>query len=196
MKKFLFFVFVALTIGLSSGCVDPKRSVKDGVEKVVVKPSMDSFFKDFQENYADWYETKEGQDSLRKAFEERMLNDIEFAKVAASYRTDYDMIGSIFASESMFPYKKNDGEYGEVKAFKLGYKIPLKKPLYNGEKKIGIQYEIINLIPSTEENHKKPYIENANDVKIFSPFINKSFDDAIDLGTYFLANVNDQDTIK
>lgn len=195
MKNLLFFIIAVLMLSLATECVDSNRSVKDGVKKIVTKPTMEFFFKKFQEGYPDWYESKEGKDSLKKAFEERMLNDIEFAKVAASYRTDNNITGSIFASESISPYKKNDGEEGEVKAFKFKYDIPLKKPLYTGEKEIGIQYEIISLIPSTEENHKKPYITNINDCKKFDPYIESRYADAIDLGSYIIANTNDRDSL-
>lgn len=146
------------------------------------------FFKEFQENNDGWTKTTEGHQKLAKAFEEKMTSDAEFAKACASYNMESQYgSNSLRRSESISSYNKEDGEEGEVKAFDVVFEIPLIKPLYNGQKTIDVKFEIISFIPSTVEEHWRPYVKNANYCSTFDPYQKNSYDGALDLGCYVIA---------
>ena len=91
-------------------------------------------------------------------------------------------------SESIAPYSKKNGEEGEIKAFDFIIKVKLIKPLYNGQKEISVKYEIISSIPSTVEEHWRPYVKNANYSNTFDSFLKNSYDATINLGCYIVAD--------
>ena len=121
---------------------------------------VDEFFKDFQEKNVDWTKTTKGHKKLITAFKNKITTDIQFAKACASYNTKSEYDNSIATTESIYSYSKDDGEEGEIKAFDFVIDVKLVKPLYNGQKEISVKYEIISTIPSTTEEHWRPYIIN------------------------------------
>ena len=54
------------------------------------------------------------------------------------------------------------------------------------KKTISVKYEIINTIPSTIEEHWKPYIENVNYCGTIDSFLKNTYDDTLDLGCYIV----------
>lgn len=153
---------------------------------------VDNFFKEFQKANVDWTKTKKGQKKLAQAFKNRITTDIKFAKACASYNTSSEFDNNILYSETIAPYDKKDGEEGEFKAFDFVIKVNLIKPLYNGQKYISVHYEIISTIPSTIEEHWRPYVENANYCSVFDTFLKRSYDATIDLGCYLITFKDDK----
>ena len=149
---------------------------------------VDKFFIDFQKKNDGWTKTEKGHKKLVDAFKKKITTDIEFAKACASYNTTYEYANSITISESIARYDKNDGEEGEIKAFDFVINVQLIKPLYNGQKTISVKYEIISLIPSTVEEHWKPYIKNVNYCNTIGSFLKSSYDGTLNLGCYIVAN--------
>ena len=149
---------------------------------------VNSFFQEFQKNNDAWMKTTEGQNKLVKAFEEKMTTDVEFAKACASYNTHshYDMGFPVRDSGTISAYDKADGEEGEIKAFDMVISIDLIKPLYNGQKEIRVKYEIISTIPSTVEEHWRPYVDNVNYCSKFNTFLKNKYDATLDLGCYIV----------
>ena len=150
---------------------------------------VDAFFQDFQEKNDGWTKTTAGHKKLAKAFKEKFVSDLEFAKACASYNTEYQYVDNpIVISESIAPYSKKNGEEGEIKAFDFIINVKLIKPLYNGQKEISVKYEIISCIPSTVEEHWRPYVKNANYSNTFDSFLKNSYDATINLGCYIVAD--------
>ena len=147
---------------------------------------VDAFFKDFQEKNDGWTKTDAGHKKLVKAFEEKMTTDIEFEKACACYNTTYEYSNPIKDSESISAYSKDDGEEGEIKAFDFVIDVKLIKPLYNGQKEITVKYEIISTIPSTIEEHWRPYVEKSNFCSTFDPFQKNSYNGTLDLGCFLV----------
>ena len=54
------------------------------------------------------------------------------------------------------------------------------------KKTISVKYEIINTIPSTIEEHWKPYIENVNYCGTIDSFLKNTYDGTLDLGCYIV----------
>lgn len=180
--------FVACQSGSQKGVQSDMDSVAvvdvDGAEKTEI---VDAFFKEFQERNEGWTKTEAGHKKLVEAFKSKITSDVEFAKVCASYNTEYQYVDNpITASESISSYDKEDGEEGEIKAFDFIVDVKLIKPLYNGQKSIKVKYEIISTIPSTIEEHWRPYVENANFCDVFSPFLKNKYDATLDLGCYII----------
>lgn len=205
MKKIMIVLTVLLSCIFISSCQSPKGNelqevthrdsvLVDSLDSVYLdslqfaylgyNPNIiDNFFKDFQEKNDGWIKTYKGHKKLVAAFKKKMTTDIEFAKACA------DNTGwCIVASESIAPYEKNDGEEGELKAFDFVIDMPLIKPLYNGQKKIKVKYEIISAIPSTVEDHDEPYIKNVNYCSTFDSFLKNSYDATLNLGCYIITN--------
>lgn len=113
-----------------------------------------------------------------------MTSDIEFAKAIASYSAESEHNNRIRKDDSISPYSKEDGEEGEIKAFEFVIPVKLIKPLYNGQKEIEVSYEIISTIPSTIEEHWRPYTQNVNYCATFSPYFNTNRDGMLNLGTF------------
>ena len=149
---------------------------------------VDNFFKNFQEKNDGWTKTEKGHKKLVAAFKKKITTDIEFAKACASYNTSLEYDNSIANSESISSYNKDDGEEGEIKAFDFVIDVQLIKPLYNGQKTISVKYEIISTIPSTVEEHWKPYIKNVNYCSTFDSFLKNSYDGTLNLGCYIVTN--------
>lgn len=83
-------------------------------------------------------------------------------------------------------FNQDDGEEGEIKAFDFVINVDLIKPLYNGQKKISVKYEIISTIPSTIEEHWRPYVEKANYCSTFDSFLKNGYEATLDLGCYIV----------
>ena len=149
---------------------------------------VNNFFKNFQEKNDGWTKTEKGHKKLVAAFKKKITTDIEFAKACASYNTSLEYDNSIANSESISSYNKDDGEEGEIKAFDFVIDVQLIKPLYNGQKTISVKYEIISTIPSTVEEHWKPYIKNVNYCSTFDSFLKNSYDGTLNLGCYIVTN--------
>ena len=147
---------------------------------------VDAFFKDFQEKNDGWTKTEAGHQKLVEAFKQKITTDIQFAKACACYDTKYEYTNSIQASETISSYTKDDGEEGEIKAFDFVINVDLIKPLYNGQKKISVKYEIISTIPSTIEEHWRPYVEKANYCSTFDSFLKNGYEATLDLGCYIV----------
>ena len=149
---------------------------------------VNNFFEDFQEKNDGWTKTEKGHKKLVAAFKKKITTDIEFAKACASYNTALEYDNSITDSESISSYSRDDGEEGELKAFDFIIDVQLIKPLYNGQKTISVKYEIISTIPSTVEEHWKPYIKNVNYCSTFASFLKNSYDGTLNLGCYIVTN--------
>lgn len=147
---------------------------------------VDAFFKDFQEKNDGWTKTEAGHQKLVEAFKQKITTDIQFAKACACYDTEYEYTNSIKASETISSYSKDDGEEGEIKAFDFVINVDLVKPLYNGQKTISVKYEIISTIPSTIEEHWRPYVEKANYCSTFDSFLKNGYEATLDLGCYIV----------
>lgn len=205
MKKIVIVLTVLLSCIFISSCQSPHGKVTHR-DSVVVDPLdsvywdsiqvanlgyhpdiIDNFFKDFQEKNDGWIKTEQGHKKLVAAFKKKMTTDIEFAKACAN--NTFSGRGIVY-SESIAPYKKNDGEEGELKAFDFVIDMPLIKPLYNGKKTIYVKYEIISAIPSTVEDHDEPYIKNVNYCSTFDSFLKNSYDGTLNLGCYIITNLS------
>ena len=206
MKKII--IVPAIMICFISSCQSPKGnklSVEEYQDSALVEEYQDSvpvdyaeldgnqtivnnFFKNFQEKNDGWTKTEKGHKKLVAAFKKKITTDIEFAKACASYNTSLEYDNSIANSESISSYNKNDGEEGEIKAFDFVIDVQLIKPLYNGQKTISVKYEIISTIPSTVEEHWKPYIKNVNYCSTFDSFLKNSYDGTLNLGCYIVTN--------
>ena len=156
------------------------------VEEAPKKYIVDAFFKDFQEKNDGWTKTVEGHKKLADAFKEKFVSDLDFAKACATYNTIYKHSAPIRRSSSITSYSKKSGEEGEIKSFDFVIDVDLIKPLYNGQKKISVKYEIINTIPSTVEEHWKPYVKNANYSNVFDSYLKSSYDATLNLGCYII----------
>ena len=206
MKKII--IVPAIMICFISSCQSPKGnklSVAEYQDSALVEEYQDSvpvdyaeldgnqtivdnFFKNFQEKNDGWTKTEKGHKKLVAAFKKKITTDIEFAKACASYNTSLEYDNSIANSESISSYNKDDGEEGEIKAFDFVIDVQLIKPLYNGQKTISVKYEIISTIPSTVEEHWKPYIKNVNYCSTFDSFLKNSYDGTLNLGCYIVTN--------
>ena len=206
MKKII--IVPAIMICFISSCQSPKGnklSVEEYQDSALVEEYQDSvpvdyaeldgnqtivdnFFKNFQEKNDGWTKTEKGHKKLVAAFKKKITTDIEFAKACASYNTSLEYDNSIANSESISSYNKDDGEEGEIKAFDFVIDVQLIKPLYNGQKTISVKYEIISTIPSTVEEHWKPYIKNVNYCSTFASFLKNSYDGTLNLGCYIVTN--------
>ena len=206
MKKIM--IVPTMMICFISSCQSPKgnnSSVEEYQDSVPVEEYQDSvpvdyaeldgnqtivnnFFKNFQEKNDGWTKTEKGHKKLVAAFKKKITTDIEFAKACASYNTSLEYDNSIANSESISSYNKDDGEEGEIKAFDFVIDVQLIKPLYNGQKTISVKYEIISTIPSTVEEHWKPYIKNVNYCSTFDSFLKNSYDGTLNLGCYIVTN--------
>ena len=206
MKKII--IVPAIMICFISSCQSPKGnklSVEEYQDSALVEEYQDSvpvdyaeldgnqtivdnFFKNFQEKNDGWTKTEKGHKKLVAAFKKKITTDIEFAKACASYNTSLEYDNSIANSESISSYNKDDGEEGEIKAFDFVIDVQLIKPLYNGQKTISVKYEIISTIPSTVEEHWKPYIKNVNYCSTFDSFLKNSYDGTLNLGCYIVTN--------
>lgn len=194
MKKLLFGTLTIVSLTLVGCDTSTRNSNLDSasVEEVAVineSPAIvEEFFTKFQEGNDGWTKTEEGQKKLVKAFEEEMKSNIEFAKAVASYETEYQYSTKIRKDDSISSYEKEDGEEGEVKAFEFIIPVKLIKPLYNGQKEIEVSYEIISMIPSTVEEHWRPYVANANFVDTFSPYFKSKREGVLNLGCFVVTN--------
>ena len=206
MKKII--IVPAIMICFISSCQSPKGnklSVEEYQDSALVEEYQDSvpvdyaeldgnqtivdnFFKNFQEKNDGWTKTEKGHKKLVAAFKKKITTDIEFAKACASYNTSLEYDNSITDSESISSYSRDDGEEGELKAFDFIIDVQLIKPLYNGQKTISVKYEIISTIPSTVEEHWKPYIKNVNYCSTFASFLKNSYDGTLNLGCYIVTN--------
>ena len=206
MKKII--IVPAIMICFISSCQSPKGnklSVEEYQDSALVEEYQDSvpvdyaeldgnqtivdnFFKNFQEKNDGWTKTEKGHKKLVAAFKKKITTYIEFAKACASYNTSLEYDNSIANSESISSYNKDDGEEGEIKAFDFVIDVQLIKPLYNGQKTISVKYEIISTIPSTVEEHWKPYIKNVNYCSTFDSFLKNSYDGTLNLGCYIVTN--------
>lgn len=192
MKKFLIFTFpfIVIVLIICSYEISNKESDEDvnaaNVEQLK-KDLIFNFFEDFQKSNDGWTKTTTGHQMLVKAFEKKMISELDFAKSCASYNMmTKHRFNSIRNSASISSYDKSDGEEGEVKAFDIIIEIPLIKPLYNGQKTIKVKYEIISTIPSTIEEHWKPYIDNVNYCGKFDSYLKSEYDGILNLGCYIL----------
>lgn len=192
MKKTLssIFYFLLATLLLSS-CQSNSRTGNSSTDSVAVAEAtpasvdiVNNFFTEFQQANDGWTKTEEGQDKLVKAFEEKMTSDVDFAKAVASYNTDSEYDNNIRQDDSISSYNKDDGEEGEIKAFEFVIPVKLIKPLYNGQKEIEVSYEIISAIPSTVEEHWRPYTANANHCATFDPYFKSQRDGVLKLGSF------------
>lgn len=113
-----------------------------------------------------------------------MTSDVNFAKAVASYNIESEYDNSIRQDDSISSYNKDDGEEGELKAFEFVIPVKLVKPLYNGQKEIEVSYEIISAIPSTVEEHWRPYTANANHCATFEPYFKSQRDGVLNLGSF------------
>lgn len=166
--------------------------VEETADEVSSSMVMD-FFTDFQRQNEDWAKTTQGHKKLVEAFEEKMTSDIDFAKACATYnmRSQYGS-NSLRRSESISSYDRSDGEEGEIKAFDIVVEIPLVKPLYNGQKTVSVKYEIISTIPSTIEEHWRPYVDNANYCSTFNSYLESDYDGTLNLGCFIVTKNNKQ----
>ena len=194
MKTSITFLSIGL-IAISFMACQPqsKNGTKAEVDSVAVETSstqtevVDLFFKDFQEKNDGWTKTEAGHKKLVTAFKEKITSDLEFAKACASYNTEFQYTDNpIRNSESISAYSKDDGEEGEIKAFDFVIDVNLIKPLYNGQKEISVKYEIISTIPSTIEEHWRPYVGNVNYCDVFDSFLKSKYDATLDLGCYII----------
>lgn len=205
MKKIIYFAILAICLVTIASCNQTQNqtgstesldsiSVEVGEATTNNTDVVDAFFKEFQENNDGWTKTEQGHKKLADAFKKRITSDITFAKACASYNTQsqYSTDNPITTSETISPYSKKDGEEGEIKAFDFVIKVNLIKPLYNGQKEISVKYEIINMIPSTVEEHWRPYVDNANYCDVFDPFLKNSYDATLNLGCYVITNKEDK----
>lgn len=195
MMKKLFLGTLAIASLILVGCdANSRNSNNDSakVEEVVVDDEspaiVDDFFTKFQEENDGWTKTEEGHQKLVKAFEDEMKSNIDFAKAVASYGTEYQYSNKIRKDDSISSYNKEDGEEGEIKAFEFVIPVKLIKPLYNGQKEIEVSYEIISMIPSTVEEHWRPYVVNANFADTFNPYFKSKRDGVLNLGCYVVTN--------
>lgn len=175
------------------GNTNPKGAMESDSALAVTQESpsannalVDAFFKDFQEKNDGWTKTEAGHQKLVEAFKQKITTDIQFAKACACYDTEYEYTNSIKASETISSYSKDDGEEGEIKAFDFVINVDLVKPLYNGQKTISVKYEIISTIPSTIEEHWRPYVEKANYCSTFDSFLKNGYEATLDLGCYIV----------
>ncbi len=173
-----------------SGCASGNGSdtEQDSVSVVAENPNnkiVDNFFTQFQQENPDWTETKAGHNKLKQEFEKKMTGDLEFAKAVTQYTDDY-MLSSISRQESISPYSKADGRKGEIKAFEISIPVALAQPLYNGEKEVRVSCEIISTIPSTIEDHSRPYTDGVNHCATFSPYFKTYNNGVLSLGTFII----------
>lgn len=191
MRKFqplILLTLVTVLYGCHGGASSASSNDAVNVSEII-DPSqeiVEQFFAEFQQNNEDWTKTTEGHEKLTKAFEEKMTSDIDFAKAIASYSTEFEYDKNIRKDDSISPYSKDNGEEGEIKAFEFVIPVKLIKPLYNGQKEIEVSYEIISTIPSTVEEHWRPYTKNVNYCATFSPYFNTNRDGVLNLGSFIL----------
>ena len=192
MKKSLIPIFTfLLAVLLLSSCQGNSRTENASTDSVAVDEAtlasvdiVNNFFTEFQKANDGWTKTEEGHAKLVKAFEEKMTSDVDFAKAIASYNTGSKYYNNIRQDDSISSYNKDDGEEGEIKAFEFVIPVKLIKPLYNGQKEIEVSYEIISAIPSTVEEHWRPYITNANHCATFDPYFKSHRDGVLNLGSF------------
>lgn len=187
-KKLIIALVPALALLLGScqnGNNSDSASQEVGSEEIENngKALVEQFFTDFQQENDGWTKTTDGHNKLAKAFSEKMTTDVNFAKAIASYGT-HSYHGNIRKDDSISSYSKGNGEEGEIKAFEFVIPVNLIKPLYNGQKEIEVSYEIISTIPSTIEDHSRPYIGNVNYCSEFSPYFKTQRDGVLNLGSF------------
>mgnify|MGYP000087528318 CR=1 FL=1 len=191
MRKSLLPLCAVATLLLISSCQGGSNAENSTADNVAVAETtassydvVNEFFTSFQQANDGWTKTEDGHDKLKKAFEEKMTSDVEFAKAIASYETESQYGNRIKKDGSISSYNKEDGEEGEIKAFEFIIPVKLIKPIYNGQREIEVSYEIISAIPSTVEEHWRPYTANANHCATFDPYFKSKRDGVLNLGSF------------
>ena len=123
MRKSLLLLCSVVTLLSISSCQGGSNGGHSTADSVAVAETTTSsydvvneFFTSFQQANDGWTKTEEGHDKLKKAFEEKMTTDVEFAKAIASYETESQYGNRIRKDDSISSYNKEDGEEGEIKA--------------------------------------------------------------------------------
>lgn len=132
---------------------------------------LQKFMNDFTENNPYWWSTPDGEEKLKKAFEEKMTSDIEFARTASRGIKDTPFLSrpnrhvrnDFFIND--YTHKDENGkviEYGERRTFILITGIRLKERLSNGDKIMYITYSVTTDIPAKYNKRYKIYVDNVN----------------------------------
>ena len=159
MKKLIGFLLIICCIPLLSGCRWEGHRM------------LQKFMDDFTENNPYWWCTPDGEEKLKKAFEEKMTSDIEFARTASRgikdtpflSRTNRHVRNNFFIGD--YTRKDENGkviEYGERRTFILITGIRMKECLSNGDKIIYITYSVTTDIPAKYAKRYKIYVDNVN----------------------------------
>lgn len=188
MKKLAYLLTIMIAIAVAS-CVPQSDTAQ--APQVNYDTIVAHWFRDFQTENPEWVKTPE-INVLAKAFEEKMVSDLNFA-IACTRVTGYDDgvggFGSVIKDKSLLCSYTMDGsdEYGETLAFQYVLQLQLEKPLPSGGKDIYIEYEIVNNVPATIENHDYPYIDSVNVVRTNEhPIIETRHTIASYMGSYFM----------
>ena len=192
MKKvFLSLVMVMVSI-LSFVSCQPQpqiiNEVKPGAEYI-----QNHLVDEFEQNNPAWFNSKEGPQLLKEKFDSLMLNDSIFyiSAIMDDWYYGYDdnynrkeLNVDVQLHETLGKYTNDSiNDFGEVAAFVMSIKFKLSQQMYDGKDEYEFMYEVINKIPSTADDHMKPYIEDidtcvkTNDGPKY--FINRYYSDEI-----------------
>lgn len=168
--------------------INKTNEVKPGAE-YIQKHLVD----EFEQNNPVWFNSKEGPQLLKEKFDSLMLNDSIFyiSAIMDDYYYGYDdnyncknLHIDVQLHETLGKYTNDSiNDFGEVAAFVMSIKFKLSQSMYDGKDEYMFMYEVINKIPSTAYNHRKPYIEDidtcikTNDGPKY--FINRYYSDEI-----------------
>lgn len=125
-----------------------------------------SWFTDFENKNPNWINDKNSFQILKDSFNNKMFNDLDFVRSVLNDASNYSSSiysPTVMKSESIGKYNnEKTGEYGEAKVFLMLLEFKLQNPMYNGDTEYSLWFEVINMIPSSEECHYKPYISNID----------------------------------
>ena len=198
MKKFFSLFIAMLTFFVLCSC-GSKTSAQDETkceepDSIAVEfyeyKCYQGWFTEFEKKNPNWMVEEDGLDQLKKSFEDRILTDGEFTKSLISNASSYssnEEYAHIVMSESLAPANTKEYAEGELKAFLMSITVKLIKPLYNGQRKITLYYEVINFIPAVKENHDVPYCGEMNNcVKSKTPYFKNELNNKDFMGSYII----------
>lgn len=156
-------------------------------KRVCANVDVEMFFKEFQKNDSTFYKTEEGHKRLIKAFKDKMTSDTLFAKTCSE--EDPFWYRYITYGEELGITTLENRREGELKVFRFHIRIPLSRPLYNGQKYINGTYEIINIIPAEIEDHTCPYSENIDTCFVIDSYYKTTYEEELEqYGNLFLGS--------
>lgn len=197
MKNFIFVLFafigfISCNNVKSNGCpVDENTINEDSVYTDTIpginNELIENFFDDFQKVNRDITGGKDRK-LLIKEFREKMVNDIEFAKAAASYNnTTFNNMfyGCVVAYMTHSEFTKENGKHGVNNVYDIVVNIPAGG--YNTcDVTVAVKYQVVCEMMIADDNRRPNVYPIVKCEYLDEPVVDNEYADVLDLGTYYL----------